>query len=76
MKRSMTIEEFVTNCLKYGFTFEMIYMETPSDDEEPYTYDEYYLHMILGNLEYLIPYWDQEGLARLWYKDLLKYHIY
>jgi hypothetical protein len=69
MENTMKIEEFVANCLKYGFEFEVTYVEKQ-------TYDEYCLHMILGNHEYLIPCHDQYRLAELWYKEILEYYIY
>lgn len=65
----MTIEEFVTNCLKYGFEFELVHVERES-------YDEYCLHMILGNHEYFVPCYDQHRLANLWYKEILEYYVY
>lgn len=39
-------------------------------------YDEYCLHIILGNHEHIIPTWDEHKLAHLWYKDILEYYIY
>ena len=69
MPDKMTINEFVTECIKYNLEFDVNYYElTP--------YDEYCIHIILGNQEHIIPVWDEYRLAQLWYKDILEYHIY
>lgn len=65
----MTITEFITNCVKCGIEFELTHYEINS-------FDEYCLHIILGNHEHIIPTWDRHKLANLWYRDILEYHIY
>ena len=69
MPDTMTLAEFVTNCVQYGIEFEVLHYERTS-------YDEYCLHIILSNHEHIIPTWDEHKLAHLWYKDILEYYIY
>lgn len=69
MPNKMTINKFVTSCIKYGLEFDVAHYEPDSSDE-------YCLHIILGNQEHIIPVWDEYRLAQLWYKDILEYHIY
>jgi hypothetical protein len=69
MSNKMTLTEFVTNCIKYGFELELRYVERES-------FDEYCVDIILGNHEYTVPSWDEHKLADLWYNEILKYYIY
>jgi hypothetical protein len=69
MKDRMTAQEFVGNCITYGFEVELKYFERQ-------TFDEFCIHIILGNYEYIIPTWDEYRLAELWFKDILRYYIY
>lgn len=69
MPNKMTITEFATNCITYGFEFELKYFERDH-------FDEYCLCIILSNHECIVPTWDEHKLANLWYKKILEYYIH
>ena len=64
----MTVQTFVTNCVKYSMEFELNHYERES-------YDEYCVHIIFGNNEYIIPTYDEHKLAEVWNK-ILEYYVY
>jgi hypothetical protein len=55
----MNINEFVTNCLRYSLEFELKWYERTA-------WDEYCVHIIFRNEEYIVPTQDDYRLEKLW----------
>jgi hypothetical protein len=64
----MNVQTFATNCIKYDIEFELTHYELEG-------WDEYCVHIILGNSEYIVPAYDEYKLAKIW-REILEYYIY
>lgn len=62
----MNINEFVTNCLRDGLEFELKWYERVA-------WDEYCVHIIFSNEEYIVSTQDEYRLEELW-KYIVEYH--
>lgn len=59
----MSIESVVRNFIRHNVEFDMMYIN-----------DEYSIHVILGNQEYVVPVNDTEKLRDM-YNDVYQYYI-
>ena len=66
--KKMKAQTFAAKCIKYGIEFELVHHEICA-------FDEYCVHIILGNCEYMVPTHDEYRLAKIW-AEILEYYIY
>lgn len=68
-EQKMTAKEFAANCIQFGREFELKYCDDPVTG-----YDEYCVHIILGNCEHVIRCSEEHRLATLW-REIAEYWL-